>query len=159
MERPFLLAVLAAACVFLVFGISLPLIELKRLYVFSQTPSLLGMIRDLWNNGDVMLAAIVLTFSVLLPMLKLALLTRKALRLGSMEQEEQETRQTPNAGHRLANALARWSMLDVMVVALLVFAAKTSGLASVSTQPGFWCFVASVFLGALASAALKTKPD
>ena len=37
-------------------------------------------------------------------------------------------------------ALSNWSMLDVVLVALVIFAAKTSGLATAFTQPGLWFF-------------------
>lgn len=48
--------------------------------------------------------------------------------------------------------LANWSMLDVVLVAIVIFAAKTSGLATAITQSGLWFFTASVVLTALASA-------
>ncbi len=37
-------------------------------------------------------------------------------------------------------------MLDVVLVALVIFAAKTSGLATAFTQPGLWFFAASAVL-------------
>ena len=42
-------------------------------------------------------------------------------------------------------------MLDVLLVALVIFAAKTSGLAAAITQPGLWFFAASTVLAAVAS--------
>ena len=54
-------------------------------------------------------------------------------------------------------ALSNWSMLDVMLVALVIFAAKTSGLATAFTLPGVWLFAASAVLTALASALLKQR--
>ena len=46
-------------------------------------------------------------------------------------------------------------MLDVLLVALVIFAAKTSGLAAAFTQPGLWLFTASAVLTAVASALEK----
>ena len=43
-------------------------------------------------------------------------------------------------------ALSNWSMLDVVLVALVIFAAKTSGLATAFTRPGLWFFAASAML-------------
>jgi len=43
----------------------------------------------------------------------------------------------------LASYLAKWSMLDVLLVAIAIFAAKTSGLASAVSQPGLWFFAIS----------------
>ena len=48
-------------------------------------------------------------------------------------------------------------MLDVVLVALVIFAAKTSGLATASTQPGLWFFAASVILTAAASTLAKAE--
>ena len=145
MERPFVISCLAAAALFLGFGVTLPLIEFSRLFVFSQTPSLIAMVAGLWHNGDRALAVIVAVASIGLPAVKITAMATEAL--------------VPNAGKRplagrAAHLLARWSMLDVLLVALLVFGAKTSGLASVTMQPGFWCFLASILFAALAGAAL-----
>jgi paraquat-inducible protein A len=54
-------------------------------------------------------------------------------------------------------ALSNWSMLDVVLVALVIFAAKTSGLATALTQPGLWFFAASAVLTAAASALVKRE--
>ncbi|MEO0329087.1 MAG: paraquat-inducible protein A, partial [Pseudomonadota bacterium] len=54
-----------------------------------------------------------------------------------------------------ASALAKWSMLDVLLVALAIFAAKTSGLANAITQPGLWFFALSAITVALATAGIK----
>jgi paraquat-inducible protein A len=44
-------------------------------------------------------------------------------------------------------------------VALVVFAAKTSGLATAFTKPGLWFFAASVLLTAGASYLLKKEKE
>ena len=54
-------------------------------------------------------------------------------------------------------ALSNWSMLDVVLVALVIFAAKTSGLATAFTKPGLWFFAASAVLTATASALAKER--
>ena len=55
------------------------------------------------------------------------------------------------------NLLSKWSMMDVLLVALVVFAAKTSGLATAISQPGIWFYALSVV--ALAVASLDKQPD
>ena len=50
-------------------------------------------------------------------------------------------------------------MLDVVLVALVIFAAKTSGLATAFTKPGLWFFAASVVLTATASAFVKRADE
>ncbi|MEP3301618.1 MAG: paraquat-inducible protein A, partial [Roseibium sp.] len=47
--------------------------------------------------------------------------------------------------------VSKWSMLDVMLVALVLFAAKTSGLAAASVLPGLWFYAAATLTTALAA--------
>ena len=54
-------------------------------------------------------------------------------------------------------ALANWAMMDVVRVALVIFAAKTSGLATAFTLPGLWFFALSVVLTVGASALLRRE--
>ena len=52
-------------------------------------------------------------------------------------------------------ALSKWSMLDVVLVALVIFAAKTSGLADAASRIGLWFFAASSLLTALVPALAR----
>lgn len=145
--RSFLPWILLAASICFALGIVLPLIHVDRLYFFSDEPSLVGMIAALWVGGDWLLAVIVALFSVVFPAVKLGLLHNAAYGAGA------------KAGiPSWLRALSNWSMLDVILVALVIFAAKTSGLATAFTKPGLWFFAASVVLTAAASAILK-KPQ
>lgn len=141
--RPILL--LAAAVAFGV-GVSLPLIRLEKLYFFTETPSLIAIIVGLWNEGDTGLAAIVAVFSVLFPIVKMATVFQAVFSV---------------AGHGAypawAGWLAKWSMMDVLLVAIVVFAAKTSGFASAVSQPGIWFYAMSAVLSALASTGLEPE--
>ena len=60
-------------------------------------------------------------------------------------------------GPTLFTALSKWSMLDVLLVALVIFAAKTSGVATALTLPGLWFFGASVVLTAAGAALVGSK--
>jgi paraquat-inducible protein A len=57
--------------------------------------------------------------------------------------------------HRLLGAVSKWSMMDVLLVALVIFAAKTSGLADAFTQPGLWFYATSVATAAIATVLLR----
>ncbi len=144
--RPALPFILFAASFCLGLGIVLPLITVERLFVFTDTPSLVTMIAGLWREGDGLLAAIIALFSVCFPCLKLALLHRAAYARGG-------SGRVPD----WARALSNWSMLDVVLVALVIFAAKTSGLATAFTQPGLWFFAASAVLTATATSIVKGR--
>ncbi len=137
--------VLFAAALAFGLGLVLPLIRVERLYFLTDEPSLLGIIGGLWTEGELLLAAIVALFSAILPCVKLALLNVAAY---------------AGAAHKVPawlKALSNWSMLDVMLVALVIFAAKTSGLATAISQPGLWFFAASAVLTATASALIKRQ--
>lgn len=141
---PFLLF---AATVCFTLGIVLPLIRMERLFLFTDEPSLAAMVYGLWTGGDMVLATVVGLFSIAFPALKLGL-----LHVAAYDGAE---------GHRLVpgwfKALSRWSLLDVVLVALVIFASKTSGLATASTQPGLWFFAASVILTAASSSLVKSE--
>lgn len=122
-------------------GVSLPLIRFETLYFFSQTPSLLGVVQGLWTGGDMALALLVAAFSLAFPLIKLFTLFEAAFGSGRFP--------------AWAGVLSRWSMMDVLLVAILVFAAKTSGLATAASQPGIWFYAASATLAAIAAELVK----
>ena len=138
--RPLLLL---AASVSFGLGISLPLMKFEKLWLFSETPSLVQIISNLWLQQEILLAAIVALFSIVFPMLKLF-----------------STFQTVLRGKLMTGwtaALAKWSMMDVLLVAIVIFAAKTSGLANAISQPGLWFYGLSTVTAALAAAGLVKK--
>lgn len=143
--QPLLPIVLFAATFSLALGLVLPLISVERLFLFADEPSLVVMIAGLWSEGDRALAVVISLFSVAFPSLKLAM-----LHLAAYGGKAWAAR-IPGWFRMLSN----WSMLDVVLVALVIFAAKTSGLATAATKPGLWFFAASALLTAGASALAR----
>ncbi len=121
---------------FLALGIVLPLVRFESFYFFSQTPSLLGILWTLWDEGNYVLCLLVGLFSIVFPLVKM--LATATLLYGVVPGTQRS-----KAISRLLPLLSKWSMMDVMLVALLIFAAKTSGVASAFTQPGLWFYTAS----------------
>lgn len=145
--RNLLALTLFSATVAYTLGITLPLIEVKRLFVLTDTPSLLGIIAGLWLESDRALAIVIALFSVVFPACKLIVLHLAAY--GGAP-----------GGHRIPavfRAMSNWSMLDVVLVALVIFAAKTSGVATAITKPGLWFFAASAVLTVAASWLAKRE--
>jgi paraquat-inducible protein A len=128
------LLVLAPIC--LAAGLTLPIVQFDRLYFFTEAPSLVELVAGLWRGGDTGLAFVVGLFSIVLPMAKLVWLAAEFLPL----------HRPSGFLARVMPFLGRWSMMDVMLVALVVFAAKTSGLAVAITQPGLWFYAASALM-------------
>ena len=138
---------LFAAALSLGLGLVLPLVRVDRLFVFTDEPSLLAIVSGLWADGETLLSIVIALFSIVFPCVKLGLLHVAAF--GG-----------EHAGRRIPSwlrALSNWSMLDVVLVALVIFAAKTSGVAAAFTQPGLWFFAVSVVLIAAVSGLVKRE--
>ncbi|MGV8938129.1 MAG: paraquat-inducible protein A [Allorhizobium sp.] len=142
------LLMLAPLCLGL--GLVLPLVRFEKLYFFTDSPSLIGIIVSLWRDGDGALAALVGLFSVIFPAVKLIGLMAEWLAAG---------RDGSGKLGWIVPLLSKWSMMDVMLVAIVIFAAKTSGLANAFTQPGLWFYTASALLAGVLQAMLRRPPD
>jgi paraquat-inducible protein A len=140
-RRAATLLVLASAFCF-GLGITLPLVTLDRLWIFSEHPSLVEIVAGLWSNGDLALATVVAVVSLAFPAAKLAWLQLVAAGVTAR-------------GLGGLHALGRWSMMDVLVVALVVFGAKTSGLAEAVARPGLWFYAAATLSAAGAAMLLE----
>ncbi|MDX3929182.1 MAG: paraquat-inducible protein A [Shinella sp.] len=143
------LLLVLSACL-LALGLSLPLIRFEKLYFFSETPSLLGIVAALWEQQSYALAIVVGLFSVVFPIVKLAGMVFEAATAGSGSR-------FGRALARLLPVLGKWSMMDVMLVALVVVAAKTSGIASAFSQPGLWFYAGSAVLSGILQMRLRPR--
>lgn len=138
---------LAVAAFSLAIGITQPLVRFERLFVFSSTPSLIEIVQELWRASDRALAALVALVSIVLPALKIMTAHMVLAAEGS----------GPARGRlkTMLSVVSKWSMMDVLLVAIAIFAAKTSGLADAFTQPGIWFYALSVASSAAASFLLR----
>lgn len=110
--------------------------QFEKLWFFVERPSLLQVISGLWSEGGYLIAIVVALFSIVFPIVKMGM-GMQAL--------------VGNGVPKWVSYLAKWSMVDVLLVAIIIFAAKTSGLASAVAEPGVWFFAASSVLAAFAS--------
>lgn len=129
-----LLLVFASAL--LLFGLFAPLLTLERFLIFANRVSLYGGLGDLWVQGEWFLFILIGGFSVLFPLLKLLLLAAAVNLPGDRH----------HGPLHWLEAVGRWSMLDVFVVALLVVSVKLRGLAAVQVEIGAYAFAAAVLL-------------
>lgn len=123
----------------LALGVCMPVLRLTQFWLFSNDVTILGGALTLARGGEWALAAIIFIFAVLVPGLKLAALGALWYVLPPASP----------AGRRLARALdhvGRWAMLDVFVIALLVFVIKLRGLGHVTVMPGFYLFCGAALL-------------
>lgn len=135
---------LAAAAALFGVGLFAPLFTVEKLLIFSDTVSIASSLYALATEGYVFLFLLILVFSVLLPLTKLSVLIYvRWLR---------PRRPVPLLVW--VERLAKWSMLDVFVVALLVISIKLQFVAQVTIHYGLYAFAASVLLTMVAMARL-----
>ncbi|CTQ55008.1 integral membrane protein, PqiA family [Roseibium album] len=137
--RFFLALLLPVATFTFALGLTQPLMRFERLYFLEDRPTLIEMVSGLWQEGDAALAAIVGLFSIGFPAVKITLIHIAVLTGGK------------NRSLALLSMVSKWSMLDVMLVALVLFAAKTSGLAAAAILPGLWFYAAATLTTAIAA--------
>jgi paraquat-inducible protein A len=142
------LLVIALVC--LVAGLTLPIMEVRNFWVFRGSYSIFDGIVVLIEQGDVLIAAVVAAFSVLLP-------TAKIVGLLALWRAVRRGRSHSSNLPALLEAVGKWSMLDVFVVALIVFAAKASMLADANVAPAVIPFVASIVLTFYCARSIKRQ--
>jgi paraquat-inducible protein A len=117
--------------------------ELKTTSVYSVLSGILAMIR----HGSVGVGVLLLAFSVCFPVIKLAVMAWSA--------EAIARRYSTPKVMMIAHHAGKFSMLDVLVIALIVIAVKgLPGNTQIELQWGVWAFAASVVLSMLASILL-----
>jgi paraquat-inducible protein A len=134
-----LTALWAIAVLGLASGLLLPAVRITRLRLIDETLSVVEGIATLWRDGSWLLAIVVALFSVFFPVAKLAVVAWWWL--------------GPRARRGLPQALvvhtAKWSMLDVMVVAILVASMQGGLLVRLRPEIGIYLFGAATFVGML----------
>jgi paraquat-inducible protein A len=151
--RSFILGLLiVAATTCLVLGLTLPIVRLTRFYVWTDVHSLISIVTELYNAHEVLLAVVICVFSVIFPFVKLLYLL--ALYSARHWHPERQGRFLKRLGW-----LGKWSMLDVLVLALVIFYAKSTKLADAVSMPGIYLFAAAVLLTMLAYAIVEYEVE
>ncbi|HEV8606992.1 MAG TPA: paraquat-inducible protein A [Tepidisphaeraceae bacterium] len=143
------LAVFAIAV--LTAGILLPFISMSQLGQ-ERIFSLLGGIRELYQRDHLFLAAILLIFSVIFPYAKLIALLIATSRLANL------SGRTRHRLHKIAQFTGRYSLLDILVVAIIIVVVKFQDLAEARALPGTYLFTLAVFLSIAAGFCVNLDP-
>jgi paraquat-inducible protein A len=150
--RRFLLSLaIVGASVCLALGVSQPIIRLTKYVFWSTEHSLISTVAVLIKDGQLFLGLTVLVFSIVLPVLKLLYL----LLVSTLSQHEILHRR---GRLRALEWLGKWSMHDVLVLALTIFFIKSQGVYDAASLSGVYFFTAAVVLMILAYAWLRTDP-
>jgi paraquat-inducible protein A len=126
------------ATVMFLAGAFLPMMTLHQLVVFDQSFSVVAGVVELFVTGKYLLGVVIGSFSLLIPAIKLVFL---GWILITNHQSESQRKLV-----QLMHAYGRWSMLDVMVVAVLLVTVKLGAIASVSVHAGLYSFGGAVLL-------------
>lgn len=148
--RRFLLSLtILTASVCLALGITLPIIKLTKFGIWTTEHSLISTVSVLISEGQKFLGIVVLVFSIVLPVTKLLYLLLVST-LPPAEIARQATRL------RALEWLGKWSMHDVLVLALTIFFVKSQGVYDAASLNGVYFFTAAVILMILAYAWIRT---
>ncbi len=143
-------AMLSAAFLLFSTGVFFPFFHVSKLWIFESGISVVSGIASLFKGGEYFLFAILSLFTLAFPLAKLSLLT-----LIWME-NDQDLARLRRLHHRV-EALGKWSMLDVFVVAILIVVMKAAGLAKIEIGLGLYLFTASVILTQFTSALIHRE--
>jgi paraquat-inducible protein A len=140
-------ALLIAAMLLYIPANLLPVMHTASL-VGDEDDTIMSGVVFFWTSGSWPLAIIVFIASILVPMLKLSVLTLLVIttQLRSRWRPLERTKL-----YRIVEFIGRWSMLDIFVVTLTVALVRFHSLAVITAGPGAIAFGSVVILTMLAS--------
>lgn len=123
-------------------GVLLPMLETRRLFFFRDSYSLVEVAQSLIASEEWLLGGVIIAFCLVFPTLKAMLLVRMHFSPPPKVKDS----------HLLwLERLGKWSMLDVLVAALIVVGFSRNGVVSASSLPGLYFFSTAAILLMLAS--------
>lgn len=123
-----------------------------ELYGTKNSSTIWGGIVSLADSGSIGIALIVFLASILIPILKLIILFYLALSAHNGSRQKFKTRL-----YLIVEAIGRWSMLDIFLLAVLVAIMKLGHFATVKPEIGAGIFAIVVIFTMLASAYFDPK--
>lgn len=146
-------ALLIAAMILYIPANLLPILHTSSI-LGSEDDTIMSGIVYFWTSGEWHLACIVFIASILVPMLKLVVLSLLAwtTQHRSRWRPYERTRL-----FRLIERIGRWSMLDVFVITLTVALVHFQSIATITAGPGALAFASVVVLTMLASMSFDPR--
>lgn len=147
-----LLLLLAIAGLLLAIGLLAPIITFTKFIFIHNTFSILTACWNLLQQGQIFLFVVIGLFSVVLPIIKLSLLTMLVV---SKSLVKPATKKVLHLMHRFG----RWSMLDVFVVAILVVVVKLGAIGNVEKHIGLYAYTGAAILIMLLTNTIITRVE
>ncbi len=117
-------------------GISAPLALIQEFWVFTSQFSIVSIICTLWESKEYALSLTIVTFGVIFPAIKVV---SKIFRLREFERI----------------GLDRFALVDIFLLAFLVFSAKLSSFFDVKLLSGFYFLLGFIIVGVITSVLQK----
>lgn len=136
-----LLIVVAMFCIGI--GLITPMATLDRLFLPADTYSLAAGVYNLFVDGEFLIGLLIFLFSIVFPVVKLAVLLLVYWRCRSGR--------SPGFRLGLLELLGKWSMLDVFVLAITFGAANLGVLSEVQIHWGIYFYGIGVLISILAT--------
>jgi len=118
----------------------------------QRTVSLIEGIVQLYDQGHALVATVIFAFSVVFPIVKLAMLLAATSRLVPASAALR------GRLHRIAAFTGKYSLLDVLVLAILIVLVKFEGIATVEVRVGTILFCVAVLLSLAAGLCVNLRP-
>jgi paraquat-inducible protein A len=131
----------------------LPILRTESLFN-AQSDTIMSGVIFLWRGGSWPIATIIFLASILLPLVKLAVLTFIVVTV------QRRSTWRPAARTRLyqvVDAVGRWSMVDIYVTSILVAIVHFRTLATITAGPGAVAFGALVMVTMLAAMSFDPR--
>ena len=146
-------ALLIAACIFYLPANLLP-ITVTTSFGSTQSDTIISGVIYFLKNGSIAVGLIILIASILIPLLKILILSYLLLtiHLRSKWRPRDRTRL-----YRMTEAVGRWSMVDIYVVTIMVALVKLGALANVDAGPATVYFATVVVLTMLAAESFDSR--
>jgi paraquat-inducible protein A len=124
-------------------GIIMPVIRFTTVFVWTNEHSIATIIWALYTNQEYFLTAVLFAVSIFFPFLKLLYLLTLVI-------STDVTPEFREKSYATMEWLGRYSMTDVMVLALMIFYVNSSGYTEATVLPGVYFFAASAIITMLA---------
>ncbi len=148
--------VLLISALCLLVGLVAPMMQMtahKELPVLGdvvfkyEAKSIYSTVKSLFAHGSLIIAGLIVVFSILTPLLKMAVVAMNLFKVAPSLHKK---------AHELIHLLGKWSMADVFVVAILIsiFALDTQNFTRAETDLGVYFFAAYCLLSLLVTHAV-----
>ena len=146
-------ALLLTACILYIPANVLPIMYTE--FFGQETPNtIIGGVISLWESGSYPVAIIILIASVVVPVAKIIILAWLNF---SVQREKTTSKQLRIRYYRITEAIGRWSMIDVFVVAVLVSLIQMGNTMSIYPGQAALAFCAVVFVTMIAAMTFDSR--